>query len=99
LRFTNARIAFCHPGFLTLPKGRNRNWGRTIGARIGDYCPILLYREEPKLVSFCPVEVFRDRKDKRDDPPVATGSILAGGREDKTEVLVQQRGQARPGCG
>ena len=68
LRSTNARFASCHPGFLTPPIGRNRNRGRTIGARIGEYFPIFTYREEPGLVPFCPVEVFRDRKDKRDGP-------------------------------
>ena len=68
LRFTTARFAFCHPGFLTPTKGRNRNRGRTIGARIGEYFPIFPYPEEPGLVPFCPVEVFRDRKDKRNDP-------------------------------
>jgi hypothetical protein len=73
LRFRNAKFAFRHPGFLTPPKGRNRNRGRTIGARIGEYFPIFPYREEPGLVPFCPVEVFRDRKDKRDGPHCGDG--------------------------
>jgi hypothetical protein len=67
-QFTNAKSAFRDPGFPTPPKGRYRNLGRTIGARTGEYFLIFRQPEEPGPVPFCRVEVFRDRKDKRDGP-------------------------------